>query len=159
MRLGSVYTPVPLLPQALPRHSGEQEESPAVLGRSVRHVGVHGHHAYVGASDGQLHHYSWEPPTPTESPRPNAPAWECVASVTVSSGKAVEKVLVLPGLSLIAVLCGTFYLLTQTMRSAFSAFLTCHPCRRARGSLRSAELFRWYWTARRLLTMFPCASV
>lgn len=77
------------------------EASPAELSRAVRHVDVQGTQAFVATNDGFVHRYE------ISSQREGEPLWRLQQSACISrSGKPVEKVLGLPSIDLVVVLCG-----------------------------------------------------
>lgn len=91
----SLFTLESILPCAVP-NDGENSESPAELGRAMRCVSVRHTHALVGASDGTLHHFAAQ----------DSASWAWQASVSISStGRPVDRVFLLEGVRLAAVLC------------------------------------------------------
>ncbi|WFD32463.1 hypothetical protein MSPP1_003511 [Malassezia sp. CBS 17886] len=74
-----------------------REDSPAELSRGIRYVSVHEQHVYVAGSDGCVYWYTT---------RGQQHAWALEGHARVSSsGKPVDKVLVLAAVRTVAVLC------------------------------------------------------
>ncbi|PWN24484.1 hypothetical protein BDZ90DRAFT_282413 [Jaminaea rosea] len=98
------YALQPLLHPAIPQHHQQhsQPNSPAAIALSLRCAEGHARNLYAGTSDGVIHHYRLTDEGSSTEPD----QFQLVGSKTISSsGKPIEKILILHRIGLAAVLC------------------------------------------------------
>lgn len=96
-----IYQLLPLLYPALPSNPNVNPASSIAANLSVRCAEAHYQNLYVGSSDGYLHHYTLQ----DEGSSSNPDQFALKTSLKISTtGKPVEKILVLGRIGLVAVL-------------------------------------------------------